>query len=183
MFKTGTSSARFYLVVYYSGCMKNSPANGFDIVIDTPVGRAGISVCEGAVSGLAFVSRRTRLKSARQVSGITRQLARFFTDPGFRFTVKTQLEGTVFQQSVWRALIRIKPGTVLTYGQLAERLGSGARAVGNACRANPVPLIIPCHRVVAASGIGGYAGQVDGPEIRRKRWLLAHEGIDLSALN
>ena len=183
MFKTGTSGARFYLVVYYSGCMKNSPANGFDIVMDTPVGRAGISVCEGAVSGLTFVSRHTRLKSARQDAKITRQLSRFFTDSGFRFTVETRLEGTDFQQAVWNALTRIEPGKVLTYGELADRVDSGARAVGNACRANPVPLIIPCHRVVAAAGIGGYAGQVDGVEIRRKRWLLAYEGVNLTALN
>lgn len=165
-----------------SGHMKNRPANSFDIVVDTPVGRAGISVCEDAVSRLVFVSRHTGLKSARQHAGIVSQVSRFFTDPGFRFTLKTKLEGTEFQQTVWRALTKIRPGTVLTYGELASRLGSGARAVGNACRANPVPLLIPCHRVVAAHGIGGYAGQVEGEEVRRKRWLLDHEGIDLSAL-
>lgn len=163
--------------------MKSSPTHGFDIVMDTPVGRVGVSVFEGAVSRLAFVSRHTRLKRARQHAMITGQLARFFNDPDFRFTVETALEGTDFQRAVWHALTRIKPGKVLTYGELAECLGSGARAVGNACRANPVPLIVPCHRVIAARGIGGYAGRVGGAEIRRKRWLLAHEGVDVSVLN
>ena len=63
----------------------------------------------------------------------------------------------------------------MTYGELADRLDSGARAVGNACRHNPVSIIVPCHRVVSASGLGGYSGKTDGREINRKKWLLGHE--------
>ena len=80
---------------------------------------------------------------------------------------------------VWQALQKIPYGEVKTYGQLAKELKSSARAVGNACRANPIPIVIPCHRIVAVSGIGGYAGKTDGPVLERKRWLLAHEGIVL----
>ncbi|MDH5360986.1 MAG: MGMT family protein, partial [Gammaproteobacteria bacterium] len=70
-------------------------------------------------------------------------------------------------------------GSVLSYGELAAKLNSSARAVGNACRKNPLPIIVPCHRVVAKSGIGGYSGQTEGPLIEQKRRLLRHEGICL----
>lgn len=83
--------------------------------------------------------------------------------------------GTEYQRRVWTALAVIPPGQVASYGQLARALGSGARAVAAACRANPYPLVIPCHRVVAAHGLGGYCGASDGPWLEVKRWLLAHE--------
>jgi len=92
------------------------------------------------------------------------------------------LQGTAFQRRVWEALTRIPAGQTLTYGELAARLDSGARAVGNACRHNPVSIIVPCHRVVSATGIGGYSGSTGGREIDRKQWLLGREGIAGPAL-
>ncbi len=89
------------------------------------------------------------------------------------------LHGTDFQQRVWRALQRIPPGQVQTYGALARRLSTSARAVGNACRRNPVLLAVPCHRVVSASGLGGFAGNTQGKWPAIKRRLLAHEGLSL----
>lgn len=83
--------------------------------------------------------------------------------------------GTPFQQRVWRALADIPPGQTLTYGELAARLGTAPRAVGGALRANPIPIMIPCHRIVAAQGLGGYAGASEEGR-RRKAWLLAREG-------
>ncbi len=82
--------------------------------------------------------------------------------------------GTAFQKAVWRQVARIRPGTTTTYGQIARRLHmpSASRAVGQAIGANPLPIMIPCHRVLAAGGkLGGYSSG-----LRRKRWLLAHEG-------
>lgn len=83
-------------------------------------------------------------------------------------------EGPVFQQRVWEQLRRIPPGSTLSYGELAARLSLGpaaARAVGAACGANPIGVVIPCHRVVGARGdLTGYAGGIE-----RKRWLLSHE--------
>jgi O-6-methylguanine DNA methyltransferase len=84
------------------------------------------------------------------------------------------LKGTPFQVRVWRELRRIPRGETISYRELARRVGSlrAFRAVGRANAANPVPLIIPCHRVINADGsLGGYSSGVD-----RKRWLLAHEG-------
>ena len=89
------------------------------------------------------------------------------------------LRGTGFQRRVWEALVRIPPGRVISYGELARRIGrpGAARAVGAACGANRIAGLIPCHRVVAANGPGGYRWG-----LTRKRALLAREGVDLDAL-
>lgn len=107
------------------------------------------------------------------------QLHRYFDDPHSGFKLKLALDGTPFQQRVWKRLVRIPPGKPLSYGELARRLGTGPRAVGGACRANPAPIVIPCHRVVAATGAGGYCGNMRGKFLRAKRWLLRHEGVDV----
>jgi methylated-DNA-[protein]-cysteine S-methyltransferase len=83
--------------------------------------------------------------------------------------------GTTFQRRVWRVLRRIPPGHTRSYGDIAGELGTSARAVGNACRANPLLLLIPCHRVVAAHGRGGFGGHTEGRWPAMKEWLLVHE--------
>ena len=85
-------------------------------------------------------------------------------------------QGTVFQQLVWKVIAAIPLGKTATYGQIASQVGSGPRAVANACGANNIPLIIPCHRVVAKNGIGGFMQGKENSLII-KRWLLAHEGV------
>ena len=85
------------------------------------------------------------------------------------------LKGTPFQLRVWQELLKIPPGVTLSYRDLARRLGrpQAARAVGGACGQNPIPIIVPCHRVIAAhGGLGGYSSGLE-----RKRWLLRHEGV------
>jgi methylated-DNA-[protein]-cysteine S-methyltransferase len=89
--------------------------------------------------------------------------------------VPAELNGTPFQKTVWQALRRISPGTTISYGELARRIGqpTSVRAVGAANGANPVAVIVPCHRVIGSNGtLTGYGGGLD-----RKRWLLAHEGV------
>ncbi len=85
------------------------------------------------------------------------------------------LKGTAFQKRVWQALCNIPPGTTKTYGELAKELHTSPRAIGNACRKNPLPIIIPCHRVVAKNSLGGYAGARTGELIEFKKWLLENE--------
>jgi methylated-DNA-[protein]-cysteine S-methyltransferase len=85
------------------------------------------------------------------------------------------LTGTSFQQKVWQAIQKIAPGKTKTYGQLAKQLASAPRAIGQACKSNPIVIIVPCHRVVAANDIGGYAGARDGARVETKKWLLNHE--------
>ncbi len=84
--------------------------------------------------------------------------------------------GTPFQQQVWRELTRIPFGETRSYGELATNLNSSARAVAGACRRNPLPLLVPCHRVVAKHGLGGFMGKTEGQALAIKRWLLQHEG-------
>ena len=148
----------------------------YDAVIDSPLGRLGIEARQ-ALTSIDFVSARTPLQSPRGVLArrVCAQLRAYFDDPGYRFDLPLAPLGSDFRQKVWRALQRIPAGRVRRYGELAAQLSSAARAVGGACRANPVPIVIPCHRVVAASGLGGFMGVTKGRAMTIKRWLLKHE--------
>lgn len=113
------------------------------------------------------------------VAAALRQVARYFGNPRVALDVPLDVSGTPFQLRIWRALAEIPVGQVRTYGELARGLGTSARAVGGACRANPCPILIPCHRVVGSGGLGGYTGVTPGAGLAVKRWLLRHEGVDL----
>ncbi|MGB5306096.1 MAG: methylated-DNA--[protein]-cysteine S-methyltransferase [Gammaproteobacteria bacterium] len=154
-----------------------STSSHYDCVLSSPLGRLGLRIENGHLCRLDYLPRNTPLKPAASplARRVYKELQTYFSSPVARFSQPLTLDGTPFQQRVWQALKRIPPGKTLTYGELAARLGSGARAVGNACRHNPVSIIVPCHRVVGAAGIGGYSGQTRGREIHRKQWLLAHE--------
>jgi len=157
--------------------MKREPEL-FDGVMNTPLGPLAIAIEQGMVTAVGFPPRVTPTHPVSDPAGkeVVRQLQAYFTDPGFRFTVPVDLKGSDFQLRVWQALREIPPGRVRTYGDLARQLGSSARAVGGACRANPCPILIPCHRVVSANGRGGYAGATEGRLPAIKEWLLKHEG-------
>ncbi|GAB6042224.1 methylated-DNA--[protein]-cysteine S-methyltransferase [Endothiovibrio diazotrophicus] len=153
----------------------------FDAVVSVAFGRIGIRMAGGRVAeielwvGNEIVDRAPRGEAARRAVAAIRA---YLSDPEAPIEVGLAPQGTPFRQRVWAALRDIPPGQTLTYGELARRLGSSPRAVGGACRANPIPLLIPCHRVVSANGPGGYAGDpADGPRAAVKRWLLAHEGV------
>jgi methylated-DNA-[protein]-cysteine S-methyltransferase len=158
--------------------------NTYEIVLDSPLGKLGVRLHHDSVTRLDYLGNTAVLAppSTRFGRQVAMQLTHYFADPQQRFFLPVELHGTDFQQRVWHALTRIPPGRVLTYGELAGELGSGARAIGNACRNNPVSIIVPCHRVVSVSGIGGYSGKTDGREIFRKHWLLKHEGVSGQAL-
>lgn len=102
-------------------------------------------------------------------------LAEFFAGRPITRVVSVKPAGTAFQRRVWQAMQEIPAGQTRRYGELAQALNSSARAVGGACRANPIPFLIPCHRVVATAGLGGFAGAHEGRLVDLKRWLLAHE--------
>lgn len=103
------------------------------------------------------------------------QVKEYLKDANNGFDLPVMTRGTAFQQKVWTLLESIPVGQTWTYGKLARSIGSSPRAVGGACRRNPVALIVPCHRVVAARGNGGYAGATSGNNMQVKNWLLAHE--------
>ena len=159
-------------------------------ILDTFLGRLKVSVHEGKVVKLHYLSGTSAKErnTSHQLSATTRavkqQLQTYFsTTAPANQTKKINVEfteGTVYQQTVWRELLKITAGNTITYGQLAKKLGSGPRAVANACRNNPIPVIVPCHRVVAKAGLGGYHGATSGKYLNIKKKLLAHEGAIIS---
>ncbi len=160
-----------------------TPAD-YTIVLATPLGRLGIRLHGESVSRLDYLPGQARLSAAESQFGqrVARELDAFFHNPAFVFSLPVEPAGTPFQLRVREALLSIPSGETRTYGEVAEQLGSGARAVGNACRRNPVSILVPCHRVVSATGMGGYSGQTDDRAIWRKHWLLAHEGAACAGL-
>lgn len=140
----------------------------------------GITTDGEVVTGLRYLRRGTPPVAPldRVAERACREIDRYLADPGYIFTVPYRLDGTVFQRRVWREIEKLCPIKTNTYGEIARRLRSGPRAVGSACGANPVPLIVPCHRVLAAGGaLGGFMGGKDPFPLSVKRWLLRHEGI------
>lgn len=103
------------------------------------------------------------------------QLMAYIENPDFIFALPLKLAGSKHQLDVWHAMCKIAAGETQTYGGLAAQIDSSPRAVGTACGQNPVPIIVPCHRVVAVNGLGGFMGGKQSDPLRIKRWLLAHE--------
>jgi methylated-DNA-[protein]-cysteine S-methyltransferase len=152
----------------------------YDTVLATPFGKLGIRTEAGALTEIAFLpdSVGTRAPFAPLEVRACAQVEHYLRDPDFRFRLPLAAAGTPFQRRVWDAIAAIPRGRTRRYGDIARDLGSAPRAVGQACGENRYPLVIPCHRVVSASGIGGFAHADGGYLLRIKRWLLAHEGIE-----
>ncbi|MGF1642950.1 MAG: methylated-DNA--[protein]-cysteine S-methyltransferase [Thiotrichales bacterium] len=149
----------------------------YSAIIEAPFGVVGVRTDHGVLTRVDFLPGEAAL--LRPVDSFTKRIAtaldRYLGDPRASLVVELALRGTPFQQRVWEALLELPVGATVSYGELAARLGTGARAVGGACRANPIPIFVPCHRVVAVNGQGGYAGDARGGWGRIKTWLLAHE--------
>jgi len=150
----------------------------FQAVIDTPFSRLGIRCHDGKLCNISFLSRTTPLKQPEtdEVVEVVYQLECYFDNPKWVFDLPLTLAGTPFQQSVWQAMRLIPVGETRSYGQIASLLKSSPRAVGGACRVNPCPIVVPCHRIVAANGLGGFDGQREGEKMVIKHGLLSYEG-------
>jgi methylated-DNA-[protein]-cysteine S-methyltransferase len=146
---------------------------------DTPIGRLVLE-CDGDVLiGIWLPNERRHVRNdADDVPPVLKetasQLDEYFAGERTDFDVPMELDGTDFQREVWSELTRIPYGETISYGELARRVGrpSAPRAVGQANGRNPIPVIVPCHRVLASNGIGGYGGG-----LKVKRQLLAVEGV------
>jgi methylated-DNA-[protein]-cysteine S-methyltransferase len=148
--------------------------------VDSPVGRLLVEADHDAVTGLrwAGVDERAQDRSTSPVlKEAARQLDRYFARKLRRFDLPLAQRGTDFQKRVWAAMRDIPYGETATYGGMAMALGSGPRPVGMACARNPIPIIVPCHRVLGRGGKeGGFSG---GEGLPTKRQLLALEGVVL----
>ena len=148
----------------------------YHAVIATKIGNLGIIHEQGVLKNIDFdVKQKSFCKNDVGMLNISKQIENYFTHEKHSFDLKVDPEGTDFQIRVWKALQSIPYGETRTYGEVATQLDSSARAVGNACRRNPIPIVIPCHRVVAKTGIGGFSGQTEGFQIDRKQALLKLE--------
>ncbi len=157
----------------------------YDVVLAFPKMKVAVATREARVTGIRYLppAAATLAPQNALAERAARQLERYRDDPDARFDLPLAIEGTPFQKSVWQAMCAIPRGRTRTYGELARALGGEARAVGQACGDNRLPIVIPCHRVVAADGIGGFAHATDGYLIEAKRWLLLHEAqADVFAL-
>ncbi|MBC7415229.1 MAG: methylated-DNA--[protein]-cysteine S-methyltransferase [Herminiimonas sp.] len=162
--------------------MNNFSATHFSSIVSAPFGAVGIRSDAGALCEMVYLPPSFALQAPRDSFSelVAGQLQRYLEDPDFRFSLPLASVGTAFQQTVWAAIAAIPRGAVLTYGDVARRVGSAPRAVGQACGANWFPLVIPCHRVTAAAGLGGFSHHDDenGFHLGVKRWLLRHEGVE-----
>ncbi len=150
---------------------------GWDARVHTPVCDLGVRTETGMVTEIAFLPQDgDEVTPTNRLSEETcRQLQCYLGDPEFRFDLPLEFRGSSFQRSVWSQLMRIPPGRTLRYGDIAANLGTAARAVGQACGNNPLVIIIPCHRVVASHGLGGFSHSTGGLPLVIKSWLLDHE--------
>jgi methylated-DNA-[protein]-cysteine S-methyltransferase len=149
----------------------------------TPFAVLGILCAEDTVTGIDFLASDALPypPHGSMAEAACSALKRYLKNPHCTFDLSLVPQGTPFQLRVWAALRLIPAGQTMTYAQLASLVGSGARAVANACGANPIPILIPCHRVVSVNGLGGFMRGREGASLDIKRWLLDHERSTSSA--
>ena len=151
----------------------------FQARIQTPFATLGVLTDHEALLGIRFlpcsVSQKTPRANDRIAQLVCAQLMQYLLHGDFSFDLPIKLIGTPHELAVWAAMREISAGATDTYGNLAVRVGSSPRAVGTACGRNPVPVIIACHRVVAANGLGGFMGGKRSESMSIKQWLLRHE--------
>ena len=160
------------------------PTAEYDFLYDSPIGKLGVCIDRESITRIVWleekVSELLKLSEGNasndyQKKMVIEALDNYFNSGLFESEISLSPQGTSFQLKVWQALKMIPFGSVRTYGDVATELQTSSRAVGQACRRNNIPLFIPCHRVVAAKGLGGFMGGYQ--HVERKRWLLHHEGI------
>ncbi|TLP58425.1 methylated-DNA--[protein]-cysteine S-methyltransferase [Parasedimentitalea maritima] len=139
--------------------------------LHTPVGLLSLEEQDGAIVRLSWSSEGTARTAL--LDAALDQLQAYFAGELQLFDLPLYVQGSDFQRAVCDAMSAIPFGETLTYGDIARDLGGSAQPVGNACGANPIPVIIPCHRVLGANGLGGFSG---AGGVETKVTLLKHEG-------
>lgn len=149
----------------------------FDVVVEFPAMRVGARTQGDRLAEICFLPRSVPLRAPRNrlAERAALQFERYLADPDYRFRLPLAEVGSPFQRRVWEAIRAIPRGRTLSYGQVAKHLRTGPRPVGQACGANWFPLVVPCHRVVASAGIGGFGNHGAGFHLEIKHWLLKHE--------
>jgi methylated-DNA-[protein]-cysteine S-methyltransferase len=149
----------------------------FDVIVAFPKMKVAVRTSDERIVEIRYLPAKMETKAPTNslASLAAKQLERYRDDPDTRFDLPLAVEGSPLQRAVWEAMCAIPRGRTRTYGELARELGADARAIGQACGDNRLPIVIPCHRVVAADGIGGFGHSRRGYLLEAKRWLLMHE--------
>jgi methylated-DNA-[protein]-cysteine S-methyltransferase len=149
----------------------------WDAIVEFPKMKVAVLTRDAQVVALSYLPPSVEPLAPRNALAerAARQLERYRADADAAFDLPLLVEGTPLQRGVWEAMCAIPRGHTRTYGDIAAQLGGEARAVGQACGDNRLPVVIPCHRVVAADGIGGFGHATSGYLLEAKRWLLMHE--------
>lgn len=150
----------------------------YDARLKTPFATLGIIASDTHLLQLHFlpmdvIAKAPRNNTIAHLASV--QLMGYLDNPDFEFDLPLKLAGSKHQLDVWQAMRNITAGETRTYGELADSIDSSARAVGTACGQNPLPIVVPCHRVVATNGLGGFMGGKQKDPLAIKRWLLVHE--------
>ena len=165
--------------------LKELISSELTVVCPVQIGSLELVIKDNQLCELSICQRKTHSKKTPKINlpdgeiseFIVKQLHDYFSAAISFHNLPLAPAGTKYEKRVWNALCNIPRGETRTYGEIARILNSSPRAVGNACRKNPIAIIIPCHRVVSACGLGGYAGKTEGKQPGIKRWLLRHEGV------
>jgi methylated-DNA-[protein]-cysteine S-methyltransferase len=154
-------------------------AGAFAATMRTPFAVLGLRFEGDALAEVRYLPRSVRASAPRSAAAAraVREIERYLRDGSHAIDLPLAPRGTPFQRRVWDAIAAIPAGESRTYAEVARAVGSAPRAVGQACGANPLALVVPCHRVVGSRGaLGGFMNAAEGEAVAIKRWLLGHEG-------
>ena len=160
--------------------MNSESSQNYAVIFTTDIATIGLQFAGSKLIKVDYLNNKTlKAPTTKLVKSVKNKIEKYLNPQSKtkNINVDVQLNVTVFQENVLKQLLLIPYGETRTYGEIAKILKTSPRAVGNACRNNPVPIIIPCHRVVAANGIGGYAGETEGGLLDIKYRLLQLEGV------
>ena len=152
----------------------------YDAIFSTDIATIGIQLENSKLIKVDYLTNKNNKKpTSKLAENIQNKIEKYLRDSSKTNNLKidVKLDVTPFQEKVLNQLVLIPYGETKTYGEIAKKLKTSPRAVGNACRRNPVPIVIPCHRVVASKGLGGYSGATEGETHDIKRHLLKLEGV------
>lgn len=170
---------------------RHAPTNAsWAAVLEFPVMNVGIRTDGDRLTGIVYLPRTTIPRAPRNALAerAARQIERYREDPDAPFDLPLQATGTPLQRAVWTQISAIARGRTRTYGELSATISAAMdsaidanpRVVGQACGDNPYPIVVPCHRVVAAGGLGGFSHHAAGFLSEAKTWLLRHESLPLA---
>ena len=157
---------------------ENPVIRDYQAKLRTPFAVLGIRTDEDWLTDIDYLPIDTLTLNPQTLLAkeVCRQLTAYLTEPNYKFDLSLHISGTSHQQRVWKAIMEIPSGKTSSYAAIAAQLHSAPRAVGRACGANRIPIVIPCHRVISKNGaLGGFMNASDGNPLEIKRWLLGHE--------